>query len=482
MLSTSMSTSSVRVSAAVPGGAGPTHAALAQPEYPLDTTRLSTRSGQAPLIPPRPPASRPEAGPPTDVWCVTPTGSQKLDGLAQTTQELSSEFEQLKAQLAAMQRRQATIEMEAERLREQRDALANIGQACSRIDGFKALIGAMLDQARTLVGAQKGSLMLYDAKTDSLSVQVIRGVPDEVRQAVESGGFKFLTQSEASAGLPLRADADAAGRSSKCVTLKPGEGAAGRAYAGRHPVIVHDTNNDPRFVKPGASFTTDILCVPLVRPDGTCVGVLNMTNKVDGRQFSEEDARRMDAVCGPAALAVTNSKQQEQLQTDELTGVANRSALVHHLEEQLRSRGESGVSVLFVDIDKFKRFNDEYRSHDAGDAVLKEVARRLQEAVGDKGLVGRYGGDEFAVILPRSGRLMAASFAQQVREAVDMAPISAEGRRHSVSVSVGSRSFEGDEPNVSAHQLFHEADEKMYEDKGASQPPEPETFLFSRAS
>lgn len=149
--------------------------------------------------------------------------------------------------------------------------------------------------------------------------------------------------------------------------------------------------------------------------------------------------------------------------TDGLTGIANRAVLDRRLEEEVR-RAQSqreGLSVIFVDIDLFKQFNDEY-GHAAGDAILKGVASALKSAVNGRGLVARYGGEEFAVVVPRTSRANAAALAEELRNTVAKLVIHWSGRALRVTASLGIGHVDAVEDGMTAGQLLHLADRAMY--------------------
>jgi diguanylate cyclase (GGDEF)-like protein len=121
---------------------------------------------------------------------------------------------------------------------------------------------------------------------------------------------------------------------------------------------------------------------------------------------------------------------------DPLTGVMNRGAILTQLELALLQRHTSPVGLLFVDLDYFKIVNDTY-GHDAGDAVLATVARRIQDAVREGDVVGRIGGDEFVVICSEvSGEHEALEIGERLRSAV-AEPITVRGGIAKVDASVG---------------------------------------------
>jgi diguanylate cyclase (GGDEF)-like protein len=138
-------------------------------------------------------------------------------------------------------------------------------------------------------------------------------------------------------------------------------------------------------------------------------------------------------------LRTRNAELDHIARSDPLTGLANR----RHLDEQLAVHAASAarhnheLSVAVIDIDNFKSVNDTY-GHNAGDTVLREVARRLAETARVEDVVGRWGGEEFIVILPHCSVDDAAIVSERIRQAVGATPIQAEdGISIYVTVSVG---------------------------------------------
>ncbi|MCK4873166.1 MAG: GGDEF domain-containing protein [Phycisphaerales bacterium] len=123
------------------------------------------------------------------------------------------------------------------------------------------------------------------------------------------------------------------------------------------------------------------------------------------------------------ALSEQNAELQEQVNTDALTGAANRGKFNSEIVEAFqRARAGEKVAVIFIDADHFKSVNDTH-GHLVGDAVLVELSKRLIEHFTDTGLVCRYGGEEFAVILPDVDRITAAKLAESAREKIASNPI-----------------------------------------------------------
>lgn len=150
---------------------------------------------------------------------------------------------------------------------------------------------------------------------------------------------------------------------------------------------------------------------------------------------------------------------------DELTGLLNRRAINSGGDREVRlaTRLKLPVAIAFVDIDHFKHINDS-QGHEAGDTVLVELAQVLGEACRNVDLVGRYGGEEFCLIFPGTGRNNAEVVARRLVDAVRMRAFSI-GRE--VTVSVGVASLEPEEEDRSWSALVRKADRALYAAKDA---------------
>jgi diguanylate cyclase (GGDEF)-like protein len=154
-------------------------------------------------------------------------------------------------------------------------------------------------------------------------------------------------------------------------------------------------------------------------------------------------------------------------ETDELTGVANRRAFTAVMKrEQARSRRSGdGYSLMLVDLDYFKQVNDQL-GHGAGDRVLKAVARVINGCLRQEDLLSRYGGDEFAILLPGTGQSGACEVAERICEKVASTAFEAEGEKIPMSVSIGTSSFDPAR-GMDSGQLIREADKALYRAKAS---------------
>jgi two-component system cell cycle response regulator len=151
---------------------------------------------------------------------------------------------------------------------------------------------------------------------------------------------------------------------------------------------------------------------------------------------------------------------------DTLTGLWNRGATQASLSYELRRlhREQSSVAILLCDVDHFKSVND-LHGHLAGDDVLKEVANRLLESVRPGDVVGRYGGEEFLVVLRGCDHLRIAEVAERARAAIALEPFHARGRTLQISMSVGATVAEHSERVLTPEILIGEADRALYRAK-----------------
>lgn len=191
-------------------------------------------------------------------------------------------------------------------------------------------------------------------------------------------------------------------------------------------------------------------------------------------QWSDQFSRAilLSAVTALDVYIVSGLQQQRRLSNaDALTGAFNRRYLEHFLRYELAraARHKSSLSVAMVDVDLFKRLNDNF-GHAAGDLVLKHIAKTLEGAVRRTDLVARYGGEEFVVVLPDSNAEQAVVRLERIRETVenDVLALDRQHGRNSapnvkVTISIGVASWPDDGQETT--ELIASADRRMYEAK-----------------
>lgn len=239
-------------------------------------------------------------------------------------------------------------------------------------------------------------------------------------------------------------------------------GVTGRAVRENRAQLVVDVLQDPDYFVPQPDLQMESEVVAVLRRNGEPIGVLNIESR-RGHRLDQEDLRLAMNIAVHLELLMRQVELTEQLErqalSDPLTGLPNRRALEEHLRRVLRDRHVEAVSVLLIDFDNFKPLNDS-RGHLFGDAVLQAIAERLARSLRPSDLVARYGGDEFAVVLPGVDLSKAHEIAERLRQTIASSPFEIRGQRVTLTISLGVAGYplHGDTPEA----LLHAADEALY--------------------
>ena len=208
-----------------------------------------------------------------------------------------------------------------------------------------------------------------------------------------------------------------------------GRGLMGWAVEHAQPILANDALSDPRALQiPGTPPDPEaVVVVPLIA-DGEVLGALNTSRTGgEGVHFSESDFELIQLFAAQASIALRNADahhaMSQRAETDALTGLANHGVFQRELGLLIDATqgGQPGaprrLAVLMMDLDSFKAYNDRH-GHPAGDALLHETATAIHGASRSGDRVFRYGGDEFALILPGASAAEAARVAERIRSAV----------------------------------------------------------------
>ena len=169
---------------------------------------------------------------------------------------------------------------------------------------------------------------------------------------------------------------------------------------------------------------------------------LGMMGLVGTQKLKRNHLKLLSTMANQVALGLKNATEHQRIQelaiTDELTGLHNRRAFQKVLDRELRrsKRYQKPLSLIMLDIDGFKKINDTF-GHQAGDKVLKFLAASLQGAVREIDFVARYGGDEFAVILPETKAEEAVILAERLKRMIKDCPLALDGTHHTITLSAG---------------------------------------------
>ena len=234
-------------------------------------------------------------------------------------------------------------------------------------------------------------------------------------------------------------------------------------------LIINNAMKDPQFQSSQSIFASKIqsvICIPLFRGNDI-LGVIYLDNLNKEGQFQSVHEGFLRTFARQASMALHNAKLYTQAVTDDLSGLFLRNYMERRIREELaRVQRHQGVcSLLMADIDFFKNVNDTY-GHPAGDQVISEVARRLLRSAREMDVVGRFGGEEFIMLLPETGTEGAEILAERIRKAVSQATFRSGGRTFSVTTSIGlACSVDCEEQSVEA--LIKAADKALYIAKGS---------------
>ncbi len=313
------------------------------------------------------------------------------------------------------------------------------------------------------------------ALTSSLNLDsVLQTIMDKMAEYFRPDTWSLLMVDEAKDELYFAIAVGAAAESLKSVRLRVGEGIAGWVARHGEPLIVPDVYKDERFAKRIDEMTRwktrSIVCIPL-KAKHRVLGVIQLIN-VHMDQFSESEMFFLQALCDYAAIAIENAKAVERIQeltiTDDCTGLYNARHLYNTLEAEVYRSARFGYefTVLFIDLDYFKRVNDTH-GHLAGSKLLAEVGYTIKSNLRLIDFAFRYGGDEFVILLPQTNKESALVVARRLLEVFRKSQfLAAEGLKLNIRASIGVASYPEDAR--SAHEIIRQADDMMYAVKNTS--------------
>jgi diguanylate cyclase (GGDEF)-like protein len=300
------------------------------------------------------------------------------------------------------------------------------------------LLDSIFRVATELVHGERASLLLRDDETSDFVIARAVGLADDVRRQVR---------------------------------IRPGEGVTGHVVASKRSLLVRDSADMPIPFGTGQYRSESFVSVPVLVDDETR-GVLNVADHADGRPFGEADLATLEILAGHIGACLVQQEQGEALQrlaeTDPLTWLFNRRHFDKRLEAETNRamRAEHLLALVMIDVDRFKTINDRL-GHRVGDQVLKGVASAIKQAVRLYDVPTRYGGDEFAVILPEADTDVATRVARRIIEKLETVALPAEMREigMKIGLSIGVATFP--RPLGDMAGLLEAADAAMYTAKRA---------------
>ena len=251
-----------------------------------------------------------------------------------------------------------------------------------------------------------------------------------------------------------------------------GRGLNGWVVEHGEALLTNDPAADPRAIQiPGTPAESEAMIIVPLFSHGEVTGTMNVGRLGDGRHFSETDFELVKLFAGQASVALQNVETHQALaeraETDPLTGLGNHGAFQRSLSELLEApgtaEGAQRLAILMMDLDKFKRYNDD-RGHPAGDTLIHSVSLAISGAARAEDLIYRYGGDEFAAILIGADAEQARVVGERIRGAVNRIGRE-EGSAVSITVGVAASGVDGADKNA----LIAAADAALYYGKQAGE-------------
>jgi len=236
----------------------------------------------------------------------------------------------------------------------------------------------------------------------------------------------------------------------------------------RRPLLVRNSREDFRFNLDQLEKrdVASLMIAPLTT--GQRITGLLRVESLQKDVYASDDLRLLSIIGDLVAASLENARlaqrTEELARVDELTGLYVHRYFQERLQEELSrsQRSRTPVSLLMIDIDHFKTYNDQY-GHIAGDLVLKQVARLLKESARPGDLVCRYGGEEFSIILPNRTKGEAFSFAEALRIRVEKESFTLRREMTHVTISIGVASFP--EECLLKDELLKRVDSFLYQAK-----------------
>ncbi|MBU1106733.1 MAG: diguanylate cyclase [Candidatus Riflebacteria bacterium] len=361
------------------------------------------------------------------------------DSLAGKMEELKDAYEEIKSRAHTIEQSNIALDRKVFEI----GLLYQIGSTMGEIGlDLERLLDVILDKAIEAANAKRGSLMLIDDNQEMLELQRVRIWDEASGQTMPISDFK------------------------RNINIRPGEGIAGKVLQTGQMLTINDPDSHPDFKQyEGENNRVEQLCCVPLKVKNITFGVINIVNRKDCRDFEKRDTDLLQTMANQAAMVLDNTKLFKLAITDGLTDLFLVRHFKNKLNEEIKRarRYQKIFTVLFFDIDHFKKFNDTY-GHQVGDEVLKQVAVLFKHSLReDIDLAARYGGEEMIALLPETDARGAMVVAERLRTAIETHGFTGSDEPLHVTVSLGISEFplHGNDPL----ELIRKADTALYECK-----------------
>lgn len=349
-------------------------------------------------------------------------------------EEIQEKLNILDSEILKGHKNNADLKVKIERY----SSLKNVVEDLNRNLDFDSVAASLLSSAFSLVSNNKGVCILY-LIDKHLNLQV------------------FKTEKE-----------------DKNLVIKAKEGDLFDFWVLRHaiPLLIEDVKKDFRFdldklKNSDLREIRSLISSPLLS-EHRFLGTLRLDN-TGPQLYSQDDLRFLASICELGAVALENSelfkRTQELAIHDGLTGLYTKGYFLERLKDECRRGVRKGqeFSLLMIDIDFFKNYNDKF-GHTAGDIVLKKISLKLAEALKNLSTtISRFGGEEFCIVMHNTVQSEAFKLADNLRKMIENEKVILRRQKTNVTVSIGLASFPNDA--IIEDELILKADKAMYEAK-----------------
>jgi diguanylate cyclase (GGDEF)-like protein len=317
-----------------------------------------------------------------------------------------------------------------------RVATHRLSRALARVTGFRDVASVAVRDAARAVQAELATVAVADAENQSLKIMATHGYPLALVEHL---------------------------------SISRGVGVLGSVYESGKPVRVSDVSQ-MTGLRPRSRYRTKSFAAIPITTGAEVIGALCVTDRADGRPFTQGDLSTLRTLAATMALALARERARAQAESyaeaaaiDPVSGLFNRRYFGARLEEELQRADRYGLSVglLMIDVDNFKQINDGY-GHLVGDTVIRDVADVLRRSVRVFDICTRFGGDEFAVVMPSSGAEDAMRIADRIRERIESHRPKDDLGPSTVTASIG---LTVSSAGTSARDLISNADQALYRAK-----------------
>lgn len=319
-----------------------------------------------------------------------------------------------------------------------RAASHRLARALARTTGFTGVADVAVRNAARALRAQIATLAVADADTQTLRIMATRGYPVKLVEHLR---------------------------------IPSGDGVIGKVHQTGLPLHVSDVTALHEGRKRRTRYRTNSFAAVPIASAEEVLGVLCVTDRADGGAFTRRDLSTLRTLAAPLALALGRERAlaqagfyAEAAAIDPVSGLFNRRYFHTRIQEELQRAQRHGLSVglLMIDVDDFKGVNDTY-GHLVGDTVIRLIADVLRRSVRVFDICTRFGGEEFAVLMPGSGDEDAARIAERIRQRAENCTAAEPGLQAlKVTVSIG---LAVSRPDSSPSDLIHRADVALYQAK-----------------